>query len=201
MRAVVQHHGSRVSILPRLLERLDGFEVEVVEDSGERLDPWRGYRRALAALGNDAGVILQDDSLPVSEFNGRLTVAVRDHPDAVLCLYLSAVPARTAKKARQAMLDGEPTVPIDRNEFVPVVANWYPAGIANCVLTWAEDLMPTRHRRSDDHMMGMWYHDCKYDVLALVPSLVEHPDDVPSVIAPRRGGSHVDPRRRALHLA
>lgn len=202
MRAVVQHHGSRVSILPRLLERLEGFDVTVAEDSGDVPDPWRGYRRALAALGKHDGVVLQDDSLPVDGFHEKLSAAVENTPDCVLCLFVSSQPARTAREATRALRDRVPSVPFHMGDrWVPVVANYYPAGIAECVLEWASCFPSHRHTRSDDHMIGQWFHQCRYPVRILVPSLVDHPDDVPSLIGNGRGAHGRNPARRALHLA
>jgi hypothetical protein len=86
-------------------------------------------------------------------------------------------------------------------DFLPVVAVLWPRHIAESVLQWVQD-NPLRlghpMPRSDDAVLGRWVRFTKQRVRVTVPSLVQHPDDVDSVIHDRaRAGK--DTGRVAAH--
>lgn len=76
------------------------------------------------------------------------------------------------------------TARLASNEFCPVVGILWPVEKALEFRTWTEE---NPHRlghprpRSDDGIVGRWSAFSKQDIRFTVPSLVEHPDLIPSV--------------------
>lgn len=66
---------------------------------------------------------------------------------------------------------------------MPVVAVLWPRTKAEEFLDWLPEKIPGLNApwRSDDAVCGAWMKFTRQTVLATVPSLVEHPDDVLSV--------------------
>jgi hypothetical protein len=106
-------------------------------------------------------------------------------PDHVVCLFLGGAPRRTAHLARKAQATGHTYCRVHPNDFVPVVATMWPAEKAANLLEWAAaNPMKLGHidPRSDDAVAGRWMKHNRETVICTVPSLVQHPDDVPSTI-------------------
>lgn len=67
---------------------------------------------------------------------------------------------------------------------MPVVAVLWPREKALGLHQWTSGdvrLPGIPHPRSDDAVAGYWMRMTRQEVLVTIPSLVEHPDDVPSV--------------------
>lgn len=192
--------------------RLDGLAATVVADDGPARDPWRGHRRCLAKMAEVTYwsgdrfvayshlVVIQDDAIPCPAFRCELECAIAAEPDATLVLFLAAQPKLTAMAATRAFKDGEPFAALHPRDWLPAVAVCYPAAHVADILNWA-DQDKGRASRSDDHMLGRWHRERKPRVLAMVPSLVDHPDDVPSVIGNGAGSHGRNPARVALFIA
>ncbi len=74
---------------------------------------------------------------------------------------------------------------LSRRSFLPVVAVLWPVEKLREFDDWTNEHphMPgLREPRSDDAMGGRWKMATNQDVVATVPSLVEHPDRTPSTI-------------------
>lgn len=81
--------------------------------------------------------------------------------------------------------------------WLPVVAMIWPASLAADCLAWA-DSRPEgvkRRARSDDSVVGQWAMRRRLRPIALIPSVVEHPDDVLSLMQTR---SVKEPRTAAF---
>jgi hypothetical protein len=68
---------------------------------------------------------------------------------------------------------------------VPAVALVWPVTLIDPVLEWADRQTWPRHFRADDEIIGQAMTALGTRVLATVPSLVEHPDDQPSLVGHR----------------
>ena len=173
----------------------------VVEDpGGRRPDPWRCYRACLAAAdaqNADHVVIVQDDAIPCFDFSCWLNCLIRQEPEAVLVLFMSAMPRTTAAASSRALNRRQPFAPLHRSDFMPAVGICWPIGLARAARDWA-DAFKGRHTRSDDHMLGQWHRDQKPRVLVTVPSLIQHPDDTPSLIGNGNGSNGRNRHRTAL---
>lgn len=199
---LIQQHPTRQHLLPRIVRKLDGLPYTVVRDDGPgRPDPWRGYRACLELADNlDAthAVILQDDAIPCFDFACWLNCRIEEEPDAILVLFLAAQPRLTAAAATQALRARQVFASLHARDFMPAVGVSWPIGIARDVVEWAGS-HNGRTTRSDDHMLGQWHRAAKTKVLVTVPSLVQHPDDVPSLVGNGNGAGGRNPARVALH--
>lgn len=80
---------------------------------------------------------------------------------------------------------GRRYVQLSHRSFMPIVAVLWPREKLLEFAEWAEEnpgLPGQREPRSDDAMAGRWKMMNRQTVLACVPSIVEHPDEVPSTI-------------------
>lgn len=191
MRFLVQHHPSRAF----LLERWSGYEIVTDPDPDGSPQPWRTYRACLEALGADAGVVVQDDAVAVRDFRGLAAAAMAECPCRVLTFFASRQLRYGSNLMLQAGARGESFANIGTaDHFVPAVALGWPAGVAAEVLAWADNRR-WNHRagRADDAILKDAAMHLGLEVWATVPSLVDHLDDVPSVM-----GSTGAKSRRAL---
>lgn len=182
----VQHAAGRDDALQRVLARLP--EAEVITDH-EVADPnpLRCYLRCLA--GAPQGVthlcVMQDDALPCQAIALRLEEAVAERPEDVLSLFVGGLSGRTRKEFWAAQSRGDRWSPVYFREIHHVVALCWPVALAQEFLDWWESnpKMPgARIQRSDDAVVGYWARTTHRLFWATVPCLVEHPDDLPSVV-------------------
>lgn len=202
--ARVQHHPDRVELLPPLLHHLAPFTPEVVEHSSEPPDPWAGYQRCLADPPDCSHLlIVQDDALPAPGFADVLPTIAAANPDRPVCLWLSAVPAATAARARAAH-GKRRYISLGPAAFVPLVAVLWPRPVVTAFAEWAQTASGLT--RADDGNVARWVRQMpreqKPEFVVCVPSIVEHNDFTPTV----KGGTRKESRglssdRVALLLA
>lgn len=178
----VQHHPSRAGLLDRLLPGLAGLPVEVVSDPRPDGPPsaWRTYRQCLTAPHDRSWlVVVQDDAIPADGLADALPKVLAAQPGRVVCLFLAGAPIRTARRARAAAAAGEQWVEIETGDFTPTVATAWPVEIAEELARWGDDNVPGEHRDDDSHV-GRFMRN-RQPAICTVPSLFQHPDDVPSL--------------------
>jgi hypothetical protein len=145
--------------------------------------------------------VLQDDTVVCRNFDRAVQMIAATHVDTVVCLFVAGASIQTARAMRSAMMSGKPYVPLHFREWLPVVAVLWPKHQAEHLLLWAATAklpgMP-RPVRSDDAVCGLWMRENRRLVVATVPSLVEHPDDVESTVG-RRAMAGADRGRVAAH--
>lgn len=190
--ARVQHHPSRADLLPRLLHHLNPLlGVKVVEHTSQPPDPWAGYKRCLEDLPDCSHVlIIQDDAIPVPGFAEALPMIAASHPDRPVCLWMSAIPANAAMRARRAW-GKQRYVPLGPSPFVPLVAVLWPRAAAVRFREWAGTARGLT--RADDGNAARWVRQTRTEFMVCVPSIVEHDDFTPTV----KGGSRKESRGRA----
>ena len=199
IRARVQHHPSRCALLPRLLHHLSPFFPEVVEHSSQPPDPWTGYKRCVTEPPDCTHLlIIQDDALPVPGFAEALPVIASDSSDRPVCLWMGAIPAAAAGRARRAH-GKQRYVPLGPAPFVPLVAVLWPLAEVRAFAEWAET--SSRLTRADDGNAARWMRQTRQEFLVCVPSVVEHDDFTPTVKGGRPQTSGRDRSRVALLLA
>lgn len=129
---------------------------------------------------------------------------IRDaHPDVPVCLFVSGARTHTLKVYCKAVRGKLRYSQVWFQDYLPVVAVLWPRTKVEHFMEWLPDAkLPGVQKpwRSDDAVIGSWMKFTKQTVLATVPSLVEHPDDTPSVKwnTPRIQIGK-DKRRRAFH--
>jgi hypothetical protein len=183
-----------------LLHHLSTLPLEVVEHSSSPPDPWAGYRKCLTDLPDCSHVlVIQDDAVPVPGFAEVLPQIAKKHTDTPLCLWMSAIPANAAGRARRAMAK-QRYIPLGPAAFVPLVAVLWPRDIAVAFMEWAGT--STRLTRADDGNVARWAKSQRVEFMVTVPSIVEHDDFTPTVKGGTRRESHGQARDRvALLLA
>ena len=194
--ARIQSHPSRREVRQRLVEGLAGIPTEVIETDFEPPSPWAGYKECLRSLEGDDfthALIVQDDAT-VCQNIGPALERIAEVTDCPVCLFLPMVSA-TRRSAVEAAKRGECFVEILPRGFMPVVGVLWPKDKAESFLSWSHNPRALVRRngvrleqRSDDAMGYLWMKTQRQKVLATIPSLVQHPDDVPSTITRRRGG-------------
>lgn len=158
--------------------------------SAEDSNPWRGYKQCLEAPFDGTHVaILQDDVIPCRNFVPALDLIAEANPDNPVCLFTPGLPLRSTPALSKARGKRQSYCDLHTHDLLPVVAVLWPREKTHEVLTWAAE-HPLRlpggpEARSDDACCGRWMRYTRQRVRATIPSLVQHPDDVPSTV-PRR---------------
>lgn len=196
----VQSHPSRRGIRGRLLPGLAGMPVEIVETDFEPPNPWKGYLTCLDAPPEDCThlLIVQDDTVTCRNLTPALEKIAQVEYEVPVCLYLGGLPMRTRSAALRAGKEGARFVDVHMGDFLPVVAILWPRQKALDFHAWGRDKLHGLRRRngqvieelSDDAMGGRWMRHTRpaQRVVATIPSLIEHPDDVISTIARKNTG-------------
>lgn len=196
----IQHTAGRDAALARLLPRLPA-EAEVITDYvTERLNPMRNFLRCLADPPPAVThlCITQDDAWPCDNFQERLEDAVAGRPADLLSLFVGGLSGRTKRDFLIALGNRERWTKVYFREIHFVVATVWPVQFADEFVEWfATARVPgPKVPVSDDAVVGYWARTTRKMFWATVPCLVEHPDDLPSVVqGNRRLG---DKGRRAI---
>lgn len=169
----------------------------VVEDDGPSPpSPWRGYQLCLEKLcssDGSHGVIVQDDAILCENFEPAVKTLIDLIPEKPICLFYPGLRMRSSRAMQIAVRQKRNIFLLNRQDFLPVVAVLWPKEKASFLLKWSQARkIPGLHHphRSDDAVAGSWMRYTKQDVYVTLPSLVQHPDDVPSSIGkPARAGA------------
>lgn len=197
----VQHHPSRADLIPALLARLRGLDVEVVSDPepDSYRNAWRCYRECLMTTPDDAThrVILQDDTTPCRDFKRALEEAILARPDRVLVLFHGGRPEENMMGLKLAWDRGHAWARLVSRRYVPVVAVVWPARLVCPLVCWVDEMQFPRGLTADDEIVMRALIAFDEWPLACVPSIVEHEDVVPKVHAETIVQRGQDPGRRA----
>lgn len=172
---------------------LNGFDqLEVISHEEEPPNPWGGYQRCLSGIPDCTHLlVIQDDTVVCRNFAAACHEVADAQPDAPICLFLGNMQMDTRQFALRQASHGKPFVELCLSDFMPVVATMWPVGRAEAFLEWAQAQKPRRiPDRSDDAVAGRWMRKKQMRVLATIPSLVEHPDDVHSFVRDVYGMRH-----------
>lgn len=184
---VVQHHPSRAELLERLLPRLPGARV-VVDPlaDGQFRSAWHAYEACLRSRQPDEThlLVVQDDAWPCDGYVAALEAAVAARPDRVIVTCVCGNAKRNCRRMWQACEAGLPFAELDANEWCPTVATCYPAAVLDELLAWIDVQKWPPHQIADDAPIGRFLNETGMGALMTVPSLVEHPDDAVSLVAP-----------------
>lgn len=196
----IQHRAGRIEPLERLLATLPPA-VEVIEDSGEPLNPWRGYKLCLENLPTGGHLaIVQDDCIVSRNFVPALELIATANPDNLVSLFLSKTPRRTHNMA--LLRHGRSRyVTTHQQDLVHVVGILWPVHKAQEFNKWINE-NPLRIRgdqltTSDDANVTRWMQLTGQTIRVTVPSIVQHPDDVPSIVNQAKVSGGADTGRTA----
>jgi len=201
----IQHHPSR----GHLLGGLASLRAEVVTDPEPDGDPSavRTYIECLRAIpaGATHRLVLQDDAQPCSDFRERAEAAVAERPGELLALFVPGM-GLAGRWMRAAWKDGKRWLELPTSmNWVPVVALVWPVELASSFVPFAEEHVAGRAARrmatmGDDPVVGRFRRVNHLAVWAPVPSLVQHPDLVPSLVKQRSYGGRNPARRAAVFV-
>lgn len=194
----VQHHPARAELLPPLLAQLPDAEVITDPDPHATVwSAWRTYKIALDRTPADAThrLIVQDDAQLCRNFLPAIHRLIEARPASIICLFVAGRPVGSSRRLRRAAQEGLRWIQMNPQDWVPVVATIYPAVHVAELADWPDRKHRTRpplretHRKSDDFIVGLYARENRVPVWATVPSLVQHPDVVPSLVGrrPRAG--------------
>lgn len=182
----VQHHPARVELLKRLTPRLRPYKPSVVVDPGGDVpSAWRCYRHCLVEpWEGDRLLIVQDDAWPATGFAKALKQIVVSHPDSMIALFMAGAPWRTADLIKRAARGGRRYAAVHPRDFAATVALLWPRADAEAFVAWTDEHPPAADS-GDDNVVGAFIRATGRHVVVTVPSIVQHPDDVPSLIGRR----------------
>jgi hypothetical protein len=194
VRVVIQHHPDRWRLLDRVIASCaDMHPTAVIDpDPTGRPSAWRTYRRCLEGPhGTSHVLILQDDAVCQPGFATAAVTAAEEKPDALISFFHSKFPNNARMFTWRAMDAGEPFWSIPRGRFIPTVALLWPTKHIEPFLTWVDTIKKLRPDfLGDDSVVGDWVNRSGVEALQTAPSLVEHPDDVPSQCRKRVSKRH-----------
>lgn len=154
------------------------------------MHPWSGYRKCLTDPPDCTHLlIVQDDAVACTNIAAGLLEVARVEPNFPICLFLPMITMRTKRQALLDARDGKRFTEIFKGDFMPVVAMLWPIGKSQEFLEWSSSHLQGVSRRgldldqSDDAMGCRWMKSTRNRVLATIPCLFQHYDDVPSTIA------------------
>lgn len=126
-------------------------------------------------------MVIQDDALPCEHFEQAACAAIAARPDAAVAFFLGGQPAVTALATTLAMKERERWAVWSRRDWWPTVCAAYPVAMARHLADWVDTNHPSA--RGDDAPAGDFFRaHPTYEAWVTVPSLVQHPDDQPSLI-------------------
>jgi hypothetical protein len=196
---VVQHHPSRADLLPPLIDRLGDCEVATDPDPDGKPDPLRCYLHALRLERADEThrLVVQDDALPCRGFRSKAEAALAERPDGLVAFFVPGSAGGGMNRVRRAAARGERWARLGAGGWIPAVATCWPMHLIPDFLDFCAHPKFAK-KRSDDDLMARFVRATKTEVWATVPSLVQHPDRIPSLIGRRHGAGAIRWRVAAL---
>lgn len=133
-------------------------------------------------------MILQDDVELCGGFLPALRLALAARPDSIVALFVPTALRHGSLRVLEACARDDAWAVIGTVEtWIPVVALAWPARLIEDFAAWGRITHPPEIRRADDAIVGRYVRERGETVWATVPSLVEHPDDVESILGLRTG--------------
>jgi len=208
---MVQAHPRRSEMAHALAAEVDGTVVFDPEPDGARASPWRCYRHCLASTpGFESGfaaagsashvLVLQDDAAVCHGFIDVFHAAVRARSDRVLVFFVSGMPVEHSRAVLEACARDEPWAVIDTARWCSAVATCWPVRHVHPMLRFVDAQRWPETFTADDEIIGRYLRHAGERPLASVPSLVQHPDMVPSLVG-RKDRQGQDPGRVAACFA
>lgn len=135
-------------------------------------------------------LVLQEDVVVCKNFVTALRRVVKSKPDDPVSFFLARLPGYAGGQVYRAAKRGDRYIrAYAGDKFFPALAIVWPVDRAREFLEWTESGVPLPgypgEARSDDAVFGQWIKRMQATAWYTVPSLVEHPDEVESVIGRR----------------
>lgn len=198
----IQHHPARAHLLDGLLELVGDADVVTDPDPEHPSpSPLRTYRECLRSTPEGAThrVVIQDDALPCRSFRELAELAIAERPDKIIAFFVPGVPGGGSRRVFKAEMEGERWAQIAGIGFLPLVATSWPADLIAPFVKFTEGPRYI-NRRGDDAVANSFVKRNRLEVWATVPSLVEHPDIVASLIGKKASAGANRSRVAALFI-
>lgn len=197
----VQAHPARSELAEALAGAIGDAEVVYDEDESGFPSPWRCYRVALERTPSWAThrLVVQDDATVCRNFAAAAELAVSAQPDGLVVFWHGGQPRENLLAIDRSLAAGCPWAPLNPQRWIPVVAVSWPADLIEPALEFVDEQGWPPQFRADDEIVGRIARHLGVDVCATVPSLVEHEDEVPSLVGKRTAHGR-DKGRVAAHF-
>lgn len=171
-----------------------GGPVDIVYDpepDSPIRSPWRTLRHLLEQTPDDAShrLHIQDDAAVCRNFRAAVEAAVGARPGRLLVFYVGANSMVYSRAILAACERDLPWVELGYAHWCPTVAACWPAGLIPQLLDYVDGQRWPPKFVADDEIVGRFVRAVGHKPLASVPSLVEHPDMVDSIMSRRRNGA------------
>lgn len=133
-------------------------------------------------------LVLQDDAEVCRNLPPAVERIAKTKPDEPVVLFCSYLPNGARLAILAAAKNGQCYARFPVSKFVPVVGILWPRACIERFLSWAEHARLPGYPRpaaSDDAVVGEWQRRNQETIWLSVPSLVQHPDRVESMIGKR----------------
>lgn len=185
----VQAHPARTEMAEALAAQIPGCEV-VYDPCPPNMRPsaWRTYRLALERTPADCThrLVIQDDALLCRDFSEVVPRVAEAQPDALVCLFVAGHPTNCANAVFAACDQDHPFCDLPVASWIPAVATMWPVELIAPALAFVDEQNWPVGFTADDEIIGRAARALGARVVATVPSLVEHPDEVASIAGPWR---------------
>ncbi len=196
----VQAHPSRTAMAEALAQQISG-EVVYDPSPSDPPGPWRAFARLLEETPAWAThrLQVQDDALVCPHFREAVDLCVAARPEHLLVFFVSGHFYDQGRAVIEACERDESWARLPPSYWLPCVSTCWPVGLIPPMLEFASDhLWPLC---ADDELIGRWLKTQQPGLaIASVPSLVEHPDVVQSVIRRRPWETNHQPRLAACWI-
>lgn len=155
----------------RAVELAKSVDAEVVWDQTHNaFDTWQSV---MAAAGDDAIVMLEDDITLAENWRERVEAAVAEHPDDIIQFFSLRSEKESGYRPGRTFLMNQ--------------CYYLPAGVAKQLLEYSQDWVEKnpRYKTGYDITMASWMRENGLRYWMHVPSLVQH-EDWRSEINPKR---------------
>lgn len=173
----------------RLARQLRCSVIYDPDPDGPR-NPWRTARECWRSTpaGCTHRLVIQEDTHPCAGFLHHARLALAAKPDRIVSFYLGQYPSETW---REQLIASQRCAAWARGSWVswvPAVALCIPQPLCASLAAFHDGTSPI----ADDEVYGRWCRTNQYPWWATIPSLVNHDDDAPSLMAsPLRRGRRV----------
>lgn len=179
----IQAHPKRAALATELANSIHPCDVVYDPEPLASPNAWRCYRRALelTPAGATHRVVIQDDAIVCRHFTQVIPRVVAARPDKMVALFVAGMPHQSRMRVYWACDREEPFADLSWDQWVPAVAVVWPVAVIAPVLEFVDAQRWPASFTADDEIIGRATRSLGIEVLATVPSLVEHPDDVDSL--------------------
>lgn len=199
---LIQHHPRRAELIAPLLAAVPVAEVVADPEPDAYRSPWRTYQACLEQpLSTTHRVVLQDDVTVCRNFLPALDLVIAARPENPIVLFVGGQPRSMVERLQHACARDEMFADWPNDVWVAAVAVVWPAETIEPILSYVAAQRWPVEFSADDEILYRATSGCGIQVIATVPSLVQHPDMVESVVGRRRAAFGENPDRVAWCFA